>query len=114
MIETPSENSQTVEDRVSNFKFSFSQKLDLKPFQFLLLNQYFLNNISSQNQVDFMLLDMELHYKLSKNKPSFFLKAKNILNETQYYALQNSIQQQSFYAIPLVKRNFLVGMRLEF
>lgn len=72
------------------------------------------NNIKTQQAVSAIFADLELIKTFTKSKWSVRLKLANIFNEKQYLVVNRYIAAyQSFYTIPLIRRNLLCTLRFE-
>ncbi len=110
----PSSFGSAVSPWVTNFNTHLRPRYVIKPWMSVtMIADYYLNNIFTNNQASFFLMDAELSLQIPKKSYSFRLRLDNITNQPYFYHVNQSALSQSFFTVPLVARNLIVFFRYE-
>jgi len=103
-----------VAQNVSDIKASLSQRVAInKHSNVVLVTDFFDKNMFTSHHLSFLIADAEYNFTIPKSPLSFAIRLQNITNQTKYTYIDNSPLIQSFFSIPLVKRNIFVSVRYE-
>jgi TonB dependent receptor len=90
-------------------RFHIGHNTDIK-----LSGEYIQNNLYTENKYVGFFSDLETSYTIPKKKLTLSIKLENITNQDKYFSLSSySALSQSFFSIPLIKRNIFASMRYE-
>lgn len=110
---TSKENS--LDPKIFNISNALKQRWLINKNQTFFFNAQFLqNNITSKNSNSILFVDAEWEYKPAKRPYSISVKLDNLTNQDAYHSYYNNPLAQSYYTVPLIKRNMMVSFRYEF
>ncbi len=90
-------------------RFHIGHNTDIK-----LSGEYLQNNLYTDNEYIGFFSDLETSYTIPKKKLTLSIKLENITNQEKYFSLSTySALSQSFFSIPLIKRNIFASIRYE-
>jgi hypothetical protein len=79
-----------------------------------LSGEWLQNNLYTANKFSGFFSDMEASYTIPKKKITVSIKLENITSQKEYFSIsQYSVLSQSFFSIPLIKRNVFASLRYE-
>lgn len=99
---------------IFNMKLSLIQRIPVGAFNIIANTSVFNNNMFTQNKSSFLFADLQVEYKPERQSLSFAVRIDNITNVDSYRSYFNSVLSQSFYSVPLIKRNLSLSVRYEF
>ncbi|MCU0322965.1 MAG: hypothetical protein MUE72_11145 [Chitinophagaceae bacterium] len=113
-IRLPNQVSATLSPNAIHIISSIKNRYLIKKGMSVELNASLINNnLSTPNYKAFTFIDLSFELKLPDFPFFITIRGENLGNESYYYSLTNSPISQSFYSVPLVKRNLFLGIRYE-
>ncbi len=113
-IELPKKIGNQFAQSNTDIKTTLRQRYALSKTQNIVLNtEFYQRNLNTPNASRFLFADLEYNFTLPKKPLSFIIKAQNLTNQRFYYLVNTGTLYQSFYQIPIVKRNIFISMRYE-
>lgn len=76
--------------------------------------EWFRQNLFTPNRNQFFMVDAEVSYSFPQKPYSVRLRLENLANERFFMNVDNNAQAQSFFQMPLVPRNIILFVRVEF
>ena len=110
----PSHLQKNIQSKTADVRALMKQKVLLKNGMSVLFNtEWYKYNIHSENNSGILFADLEWRYQVPKKPLTLSLTFYNITNQSFFYSLNQSPISQSFFAVPLIRRNIFVSARFE-